>query len=292
MLKNLKYYYKKNKSISSIESSITTLSILESFKKLKDEIAKKKYIYFVRFGDGEFVTLSGKNHRNYKYSDGLAKELEESFQIKASNYLVSLPFGFPYDSFWSNGIYKPYKSQEKLMKVFNEKQFSRDKEYHNAFLFQVLTVFRPKLLRPFFKNYVYGKTKMFVGGSSKQDSEKLYGKIDYYIQTPFKHAYDTIDAWWPEVKKNMYNVDLIILSVGAVSNVAAKRLWNENVTCNVIDFGSMIDAVSNKNSRAWIRAKGHNIYKVLPKESYNISVMDKIKFFGKDILFFIKNQFN
>jgi len=290
-MKTIKYYIHKyiKKNSEEVISGIRTKSILESFMFLSEKVKKHERLFFVRFGDGEFVTMMKQNHRNYVYNENLEKEIEASFRIKNEEYLISCPINYPYDEFHAKGIYKNFSWQQEMIDVMEDKELPKDTVFENPCIFQCLAVFKPKLLKVFLDENIRGKTKMFIGSTDKETAEKLYGDIKYYVNIPVKNAYETIDDWWPAIKKNASNVDLIIPSAGSTSNVIALRLWNMNISCKVIDFGSIVDAVEYKVSRTWIRLQGHKVRKLLvDKDKINMS--KKILFLAKDVKFYFRNQ--
>lgn len=291
-MKPLKYYLKKNIYTLPEDIQPKVYNIDNCFSIILDKFKQKQPFYYVRFGDGEFVTMMGKNHRNYKYNSNLAKEIEDSLRIEDQDYLIGLPVNYEFDRYWVSGVYKHYTLQDQINKMFVEKKMPINKTYHNSFVFQCLLLMNHEPLKNLMQEYIRPMKKMFIGGAGIEDAEILYGKIDYYIQTPFKHAYERIDEWWPLVEKNMNDVELIIPSIGSSSNVVQLRLWNLGVRCYVIDFGSMIDAVGLKKSRGWIKKQGHKILKIIPNNSIPVTYKQRFNFLIKDFLFFIRRQIN
>ncbi|MDO6855241.1 GT-D fold domain-containing glycosyltransferase [Cellulophaga lytica] len=292
-MKPIKYYFHNlffNNSRRNL-NSIKTKGIKESYDFFIKSFKSKKSLYFVRFGDGEFVTLMKKDHRNYIYSKGLETELEASFKIKDNDYLIACPINYPYDEFHASGIYKNFSWQQDMIDVMKKKEFSEDVIYENPCIFQCMAVFKPKVLKAFLDEEIRPLKKMFIGSTSKEIAEKLYGKIDFYVKIPVKHAYESIDLWWPDIEENAKKVDLIIPSAGSTSNVIALRLWNLGIKSKVIDFGSIVDAVEYKISRSWIRLQGHKVQKVLSTNDRDkLSFQKKFLFFRKDVKFYFRNQ--
>ncbi len=292
-MKPLKYYFHKLffREPKNVSNAIRTKGIQESFDFLKEKMAKHKRLFFVRYGDGEFVTLMRKDHRNYVYNAGLDAELESSFRIKDDEYLIACPINYPYDEFHASGIYKNFSWQDEMIHIMKEKNFSDDVIFENPCIFQCMAVFKPRELKAFLDEYVRPLKKMFIGSTEKEIAEKLYGKIDYYVKIPAKHAYETINEWWPKVEENANKVDLVIPSAGSTSNAIALRLWNKEVACKVIDFGSIVDAVEYKVSRTWIRLQGNKVRKVLDKKDREkLSFQKRFLFLRKDIKFYFRNQ--
>lgn len=290
-MKPLKYYYHTFfKNNNTQNASIKTKDIASSFNYLQERMFQKERLFFVRFGDGEFVTMLKKDHRNYVYNKKLDVEIEESFKIKDENYLISIPINYPYDEFHASGIYKQFSWQQDMVDLIQQKKFDTNFVFENPCIFQCMAVFKPKKMKSFLEEHVRNKTKMFIGSTQKEVAEKLYGKIDYYVKIPSKHAYENIDSWWSKIEENCKNVDLIIPSAGSSSNVIAKRLWNMNINVKLLDLGSIVDAADYKETRSWIRLQGHKVLKILePKPVF--TTKQNVIFLLKDIKFFFRNQF-
>lgn len=290
-MKTLKYYvhqlFRKDDSLAT--APIRTKNIQNSFDYLDARMKQKERLFFVRFGDGEFVTLLKRDHRSYIYNEGLAKEIEGSFRIKDDNYLISCPINYPYDEFHAKGIYKQFSWQNEMIEVMEGMDIKTHVLYENPCIFQCMAVFKPSRLRDFLNVHIRPKSKMFIGSTSKEIAEKLYGPIDYYVKIPVTSAYETIGEWWPQVEENAHKVELVIPSAGSTSNAIALRLWTMGVQVKLIDFGSIVDAVDRKVSRSWIRLKGHTALKIL-NDPPELTMAEKWHNFKKDVRFFFRNQ--
>ena len=213
--------------------------------------------------------MMGKDHRNYQTSAGLVEELKESFTIDHPNYLMALSINFPYEKKMAPGMFAPFTRNDYLLDFLANNDLLVKNTYENPFLFHYLTVFYSRQMFDFFETYIRPKRKMFIGSTPRDVAERLYGTIHHYIQIPAKHAYNSIDSWWPHVENNINDVELVIPSAGAASNVISKRLWNMNAQVHLLDIGSIVDAIEGKHSRIWVRIQGHKIKKILPKDQRN-----------------------
>ena len=268
---------------------IKTKSTLESFNYLKDKLDKHKKLYYTRFGDGEISLMMGNDTRNHHYSKIYQKELIESFTILNQQYLIGLAVNYPKEKWMSYGVFAPFKSNSQSEEFLIKNNYNKNSDKYESFiLFHYLSITKPKLLFNFFNEYIRPKKKMFIGSAKKDVAEKLYGKIDFYINTPPRFSYDTIDVWWPGVIASIDKVELVIPSAGAASNVIAKRLWMANKEIQLLDIGSLIDAIDKKISRTWIRLKGHKVQKILPKEYRDTNFKNKIINLLKDIKYFFR----
>ncbi|HET8736015.1 MAG TPA: hypothetical protein VFM69_05430, partial [Pricia sp.] len=92
---------------------------MDSFHDLVEKLERHDRVFFVRFGDGEFVTLMQRDHRNYIYNEGLEKELAASFRIRHEEYLIACPINYPYDEFHAKGIYRRFSWQQQMIDVMD-----------------------------------------------------------------------------------------------------------------------------------------------------------------------------
>jgi len=266
-----------NRMELKVKSSIETLNAIIS------GLDTHKKFYYTRFGDGEILSMMGKNHRNYNFSIGLKNELVECFTIDHPQFLLASAINIKKEKGMSQGLFAAFgKNKELEDYVLTNNIFNSTGLYENYVAFHYLTVTRPKLIYNFFEKYIRPKKKMFIGCTPKEVAEKLYGKIDFYVNVPSKHAYDTINDWWPDIENNVDRVEMVIPSAGAASNVISKRLWKLNKEIHLLDIGSIIDAVEGRVTRTWIRLQGHKVNKILP-ERY------REKRLSKKILFGLKN---
>ncbi len=247
-------------------------------------------MYFTRYGDGEFMSMMGHNHRNYNFSYNLQKELIECFKIDHPQFLIASVINIQKEKGMSKGLFAPYGTNDLMEEfVIKNKLYNQSGIYENHIMFHYLTVFKPKLIYDFFEEFIRYRNKMFVGCTNKSIAEKFYGNIDYYVNVPSKHAYCTIDKWWPEIERNSNKVELIIPSAGAASNVISKRLWNLEKDIHLLDIGSLIDAFESKISRTWIRLQGHKVNKILPEKYREKRLLKRIIFLFKNIKCYIRS---
>ncbi len=264
---------------------------LESFHTLTSKLDKHKRLFFTRFGDGEVVAMMGKDHRNYTTSEGLVEELKESFTIDSPQYLMALTINIPYEKKMAPGVFERFSSNDSLLRFLEQNDLLIQEEYESPILFHYLSVFYPDMMYDFFETYIRPCRKMFIGCTPREVAEKLYGKIDYYVPIPLRNAYNTIDAWWPEIEKHVNDVGLVLPSAGAASNVISKRLWKMGQEIHLLDIGSIVDAIEGKKTRTWIRLQGHQVEKILPKEYQNRSLLKKLSNFINNLKYFYRRYF-
>lgn len=268
---------------------IQTRSVIETYKYLSDKLDNNSKLYYTRFGDGEILSMMGKEHRNYKSSPELSKELIESFTINDPLYLKALSINYPIEKMMQAGVFVPYSFNNELIDYLENNNYVKNDGWHeNPIMFHYLAAFKPKLIYDLFEKHIRSSKKVFIGCTPKKTAERLYGKIDFYVTIPPKHAYNSINEWWPKVMDCIDKVTLVIPSAGAATNVISKRLWKLNKNIHLLDIGSLIDAVEGNNTRTWIRLVGHKTQKVLNKENREKSIKKRIVFVLKDIKYFFR----
>jgi len=268
-----------------------TKTTIETLNTLDQKLTEHNKLFFVRYGDGEIYTLMGKEHRNYKYSDALAKELKESFEVQSESYLKAFAVNIPFEKGMSKGVFANHVQNKELLEYLIKHGFaSVDDVFESPICFQFLSVFKPKLVYNFISKHIRDKKKMFIGSTNQSVVEQIYGKLDHYVQIPEKHAYDTINNWWPQIEKNLSDIETVLPSAGAATNVIAARLWKMNVNINLLDIGSVLDALEQKTTRTWIRLVGHRAIKILPPEHRALSIGNQLKYIQKDVKYFFRQR--
>jgi len=245
---------------------IKTKTTFETYRTIDELLTKNKKLYYTRFGDGDIFIMKGVNARNHRTDENLVNELHEAFTIEDPNYRIGLSVNYPCEKKMTKGVFIPFEMNDDLSLYLEKNDIFKNDVYESFIFFPYIAVFYPEMMFEFFEKHIRPKTKMFIGSTDKDTAEKLYGKIDYYVNTPGRFAYETIDEWWPQIENNADKVDLVIPSAGSASKVITKRLWYKNFNLQVLDVGSLIDAVDGKKSRGWIRRKGHKVQKILPKQ--------------------------
>lgn len=269
---------------------LSVKSTLETYHTLVKLLRKEKKVYFLRYGDGEFISMMGHNHRNYNFSPELQTELIECFTINHPSFLIASVINIQNEKGMTKGVFARFDSNDSLEEYVVSNQLQNDTGiYESPVMFHYLSVFKPKLIYRFFEEFIRPKNKMFIGCTPQNTAEKLYGKIDSYIQVPTKHAYDTIQDWWPKIEKNIDQVSLVIVSAGAASKVIGKRLWFLDKEVHLLDIGSLIDAVEQNNTRTWIRLQGHKINRILPIQHREKRLSKRLIFLLKDIKYFFRS---
>ena len=236
----------------------------ETIDTLKQLMTSSKILYYNRFGDGDVFVMMGRNIRNQTFSPNLQKEMIESFKITHPNYLRGLAVNYEKEEFMIDGLFAPHSTNTEMVNWLNQNFDNLENStFESAIALHYISIFKPAEMVNFLNEYIRPKRKMFVGSVPKEQMEKLVGKIDYYVNIPPQHAYNTIDEWYPKILENIDDVELLLPTCGMATRILNKRLWNLNKQIHSIDLGSIVDAVDSRQTRTWIRMKGNDIQKIL-----------------------------
>lgn len=244
-----------------IKTDTTTNTIL----RLSDKLRSAKKIYFVRAGDGE-LGIATNNHGSkfQEYTRELSYELRESLLIEDENYLLGLMAGYENEPSMTSGFFAQSRSDNMKWSnwLLNDIKIS-PRLFYNQSAFAFLAVRQPDIIKSFINEFVRNKRIMFVGQVAQDKAEQLFGPINYYVNTPFRNAYESIDEIYETIGNGIDDCEVILSACGPTTNVIAKRLWNDDKHVHFLDIGSLIGLVDLDNStHGWMRFvdKNFNLY--------------------------------
>jgi len=265
------------------KQQIVSKSVEETYQYIFDKFSNNKRVVYSRFGDGDLEVMQGNDQQNHKFSEGLSNELKEAFNINEANYLRGLAINYPVEKGMSYGLFYPYARNEMMEKyLLTNYEIPTGYVFESAWFFHYLTVYKPQLVINMLDELIRPKKKMFIGNIPKESIERLIGPVDYHVETPFKNAYFSIEEWWPNVEKNLRDVEIVIPAVGLTGRAVNKRIWQSGVEVQSFDIGSVVDAVDQRKSRKWIKLLGHRVDSVLLGDK---SFSDKLNYHLKEMYF-------
>lgn len=232
-------------------------------------IEKKNKGAYLRYGDGDFNIMTGKQDMLNSYNTSFSHELRCSVLIDDGNYmkgfcLLCNKYGLLEESMWPGNHEWP----ENRCDYFYNILFSiRNKPLYDlyspvAFNYYI-TTYREKSyeLMKKLKGLCQQNDNnvLFVGNSDiKKEIINLYFGEKYdFIECPSRNSYDKID----EIENNLIKhinknteYKIIIMCCGVTSRCLIKRIWeNTNINSNyfLLDFGSIIDGLCGINTRQY-----------------------------------------
>lgn len=217
----------------------------------------EKPTFYVRFGDGDLLVMSGGKDKLHDYSNKLQEQLVQSFKITNDSYIKGLAVNYPLEKGMKKGLFAPFEYNDKLAKVV--KRFTKERNFYNPVVFQYLYVFDKPAFEDFCKNYIQPyQSILFIGCIDVQVINELLGiSVTKHIATKSENSFDDFDNVSKEandfINKSLTHV-LVISACGLMSRALANLLWNRRpIWCNFLDIGSVVDAAAGLETRKWIK---------------------------------------
>jgi len=222
---------------------------------------------FVRFGDGDHILMYKQSlgqvvggGNRFIVTEKLQHEIIQCYNIQDNDFLVGTMLNDK--SKRQMAKTESYIDTDKLPVELIE----REEMLAMSCLFET---FRTDLNR--FAEFIREMQKtstLFV--SSYNSPALMYGDITH-VKVTHINCYSNIDMWYPEVLRNIPNVDKVVLSCGFCGRVIAKRLWKLGVRIPVLDVGSLSDifilgdGAININRRGFMINMAREIFKKVNK---------------------------
>ena len=238
-------------------------SVYESLKTIEQKLESNDRLFYCRFGDGEIYILDGGYTKDHTYNPQLTEAMHQVWNIDDPNFLKGVAVIYPKESGMIKQVFAPFSDTPHLEEILLAKGAKPGTVYENFIVFHYLSLFDPERMVTFLNTYVRPKKKMFIGSSDPEAMKYLFGEIDYYIQTPNKNAFESIDEWYPEVLKHINKVEMVLPCTGASTKVVMARLWDLGYKGHCLDMGSVADVTQLRGTRGWIRLLGHRSQKIL-----------------------------
>ena len=216
----------------------TVLSHKESFEIVFAKLKEGKPFSFVRFGDGEYISMYKSSisqivdSNRFFVTKELQDEIIECYNIEDENFLAGTML---------NDLlpHQMMKTENRIQQDLLPDLVEREKMLAMSCLFETFLT-NPGRFKDF-SNELKKTSTMFICNYNHANITKVYGE-GYYVKIPVTNCYATIDTWYPEILSNIDKVDKIVLSAGFSSNVVAKRLFKAGIKKIVLDVGSLSDA--------------------------------------------------
>ena len=230
---------------------ITTKSTGESYETLTSMMDNHKKVYYSRFGDGDINIMVGARDKMHDPSPELSAELQSAFFIDHPQYLKALGTNYPIERHMRPRVFGDAHGFSGLNDVLVRDLNVMDGVYESLVMFHYFTSFKPELMVSFLDTYIRSKKKLYIGSVPQADAEKLLGKIDYFVEVPFRNAYYEMKNWWEDILKVVDDVEVVIPCAGMAGRLVNGRLWNLDKQVHSIDIGATIDMVGGRSTRSW-----------------------------------------
>ncbi len=272
---------------------LSSKSTVDTFHTLCDLLARQKKLYYSRFGDGDIFILLGRRQANHPFSERLKEELRQSIAIEDPSFLRGISVNYPREKGMTKGLFeKFYYDAEMRDFLIDDFDFTLPVVFESSWFPNYFSVFSPRSMNMFLDQYVRPKKKMFIGSVPREEAAKLFGDIHSYIPIPRKNAYAEMDNWWPRILQEIDEVEMVLPAAGMATRVISKRLWELDKEIQLLDLGSIVDAVSSfPSSRKWIRLKKHVLNRILMPEYRDNSLIYWLKYGFKETALFFRRLY-
>jgi len=250
-----------------------------TLNRIMDVISKREKGVYLRFGDGDVNLANKKNDMFQKASNNLALEMREALSIKGKNVVKALPLCCKELGGYENGMF-PGNHESNLpicRNLLNKAKLFWGDEIRDVYspvaLHFAATNYKCLCIN-FLKFLKRNNTFLLVGNENIpcRVRKVLFGENCKFVPTPSKNSYDAIDRIEEECLKKIANdssYKIIVTAMGCSGRILQKRLWNKLDNVFLFDFGSLMDALCDWNTRAWIRLTkfdGNEILNLLKSE--------------------------
>ena len=252
--------------------NIKIKSSLETLKDIQNTITNKQIGAYMRFGDGDIFLMLGKDDMLHQANRKMAKEMKEAMNITKG----VLHKGFPFHS-QLLGYEKGMEMDMHLVSDVDALKFLAAThsfiDIHNvytSFALHYLATFNQESCVQFLL-FLRNTNPIFVGNNNLAPEllKKLFSET--HIKTPISNSYLEIDRiekeLIKELDKNKNKFQVIVVAMGCPGRILQKRILQKGYNVYLFDFGSLLDAFNNDNTRLWIDLAGgaENLKNILNK---------------------------
>jgi hypothetical protein len=244
-----------------IETPLKTLQAIE-FSIINEERGA-----YMRFGDGDAYLANGYSEMLQESNPMLMEEMREAFALNGDNIFKSLSihsetYGFETEMYEGNHLVSNELASNLI--IYTLPFFIGTKVFSPISLHYSATYY-PHVANSFLK-VLKSYTILFVGNESvpPQIVERIFGSIPH-IKTPSKNAYKEINQIESEVDnilKYWKGFGVVVIAMGCSGRPLMKRLYKSGYNIFLFDFGSLLDGICGKNTRAWLELEPIN-YNIL-----------------------------
>jgi hypothetical protein len=242
-------------------------SSLDTINDIKSTIENKERGAYMRFGDGDIFLMLGKDDLLHKANRKMAFEMKEAMKINIGKLHKGFSIHsklFGYENGMNEGMHlvsdsdalKFITATYRLIDIYN---------IYTPVALHYLATFNQKACVQFLV-FLRSTNPIFVGNKnlSPQLLRKLFSET--HVKTPISNSYLEIDRIEKDLiqelnkKKNEFQV--IVVAMGCPGRILQKRILKKGYNVYLFDFGSLLDAFNDDNTRLWIDlAGGTNSFK-------------------------------
>lgn len=279
ILQRFGFYRSKNswptlseKKMNFLIHNVTIKSSIETLNDIKTTIVNEQKGAYMRFGDGDIFLMLGEDDMLHQANEKMAIEMKEAMKLKKGDIHKGFPlhsnlFGYENGMEVDMHLVSDVDALKFLAATYS---FIDIHNVYTSFALHYLAAFNQEACVQFLR-FLRSTNPIFVG--NKNLTPELLRKLfsETHIKTPASNSYLEIDRIEKELiqeldkKKNEFQV--IVVAMGCPGRILQKRILKKGYRVYLFDFGSLLDAFNNDNTRLWIDLAGgtENLKNILNK---------------------------
>tara|TARA_R110000868_G_scaffold14457_5_gene67374 strand:- start:26424 stop:27305 length:882 start_codon:yes stop_codon:yes gene_type:complete len=248
---------KKQYFINNVRIKTSKQTILE----IKNTIENKKKGAYMRFGDEDIYLMLGEDGALHKTNKKMAKEMKEAMKCNIGVNHFALPINsnlFGLEEGMSENMHLvPDKDAIKYLGATYK--YNNNNNIYTPVALHYLATFNQPFCTSFL-NFLKSTSPIFVGNQNTKPElvEKLFGGL--HIKCPSVNSYTDIDRVEIELEKLLrqkeYVFQVVVMAMGCPGRILQKRILKKGYNVYLFDFGSLLDAFNDDNTRLWIDLAG------------------------------------
>lgn len=240
---------------------VNIFSSIDTIESIRSAIEMKIAGAYMRFGDGDILLMLGMDDSLHKANRQMSKEMKETMSLNfgAIHKGVSIHsklFGF--EEGMKEGVHL-LSDNDALKYLSVTYRFLDLKRVFSPVALHQLATSNPTRCKNFLR-FLKNTNPIFVGNEKIRTDliKKLFGGI--HVKTPSRDSYKEIDRIEDELIKVLKikgdEFQVVVVAMGCPGRILQKRILKKSYNVYLFDFGSLLDAFNEENTRAWIRLTG------------------------------------
>lgn len=233
----------------------------DTLQSIENTIANQKKGAYLRFGDGDIYLMLGKDELLNKANVQLSKDLKRAMKSTIGTLHKGIPIHsewYGYEHGMTLGMHL-VTNQEASKYLKATYKLLQTNTIYTPVALHYTAVFQPEICVSFLK-FLKKQQPVFVGNENVAPHlvEKLFGAE--HIKTPAVNSYQEFHRIEKELVQTLQNrnkdFDVVVVAMGCPGRALQQRILEKGFNVYLFDFGSLLDAFNNDNSRDWIDIGG------------------------------------
>jgi hypothetical protein len=258
-----------------LTENIRIKSSIETLNDIQNTISNKQIGAYMRFGDGDIFLMLGMDDMLHQANNKMAIEMRQAISLRSSNIHKGFPFHsklFGYEIGMEDDMHL-VSDKDALKFIAATYPFIDVHNIYTSFALHYLATFNQEACVQFLL-FLRSTNPIFVG--NKNLAPELLRKLfsETHIKTPVTNSYLEIDRiekeLIQELDKKKSEFQVVVVAMGCPGRILQKRILQKGYRVYLFDFGSLLDALNNDNTRLWIDLAGgtENLKNILNKMDY------------------------